>query len=447
MSNPYWNPEIETLSKGKLETRQIEDIRKVAQYVQANSELWQDKFAEHEIEFSDLEAIESISDFRETVPMLEKREIRERISRNDPYGGTLCLDTSTPGFRFSTSGTTGRPSFFMLSQTDMERAVENVSRCLWMNGLREGDGLHLPIYRWHSAGELFNRGGDNIGAPVYPTTYSDSDKDLSRNVEYARMFEPKAVEVTPIKLDTMISFAEENFEQPVGELLPWDILIASGDIIIDERKQHYQNEFGYETYEIGGTGELGYGAECSHHEGIHFFSDMYFLETVDPDTGDPIQSGELGELLITSLWQEATPYLRFSTGDIVTIQTEQCSCGRSHPRVTYRGRKSHTVKVAGSRIYPADVEPVLFRDDATFPATNFQLIRHAETNQELHVRTVYDATRTDSKSALRDRLIESLEDELAVPVRVELLEDASDLTYAQAGQKIVRVVDRTDGQK
>lgn len=446
MSRNYWNPEIETISKKDLHRLQETELRNQALYLHENAPLWQEKFAAAGLERAELAAIESIEDFQETVPVLDKQEIRDRMSRTDPYGGTLCVDPSTAGFRFSTSGTTGRPTFFMLTQSDMERAVENLSRCLWMNEVREGDDLHLPIYRWHSAGEQFNRAGDNIGAPVYPTTYSNADKDLFRNVEYARMFEPKAVEITPIKIDTLVSYAEEHYDEAVTELLPWKILIASGDVIIDERKQYYWDEYEYRIYEIGGTGEMGFGAECDAHDGIHFFGDMYYIETVDPETGEPTGSGELGELLITSLWQDGTPYLRFKTGDMVTIDRDTCDCGRVHPRVIYRGRKSHTVVVDGTRIYPADVESVLFREDATFPATDFQLVRHADDGDVLHVRTVYDTDAVHSADELRTRLTSLLEQELDVSVRVDLLEDADALTYAQAGQKIVRVVDEGDGQ-
>lgn len=443
MSRKYWNPTVETISKQELHRRQLDDLQEQAIYVYDNSDLWKDKFAAAGLVRDDLADIDSIEAFQETVPILDKQEIRDRMSKADPYGGTLCVDGATPGFRFSTSGTTGRPTFFMFTQDDMERAVENLSRCLWMNEVRDGDGLHLPIYRWHSAGELFNRAGDNVGAPVYPTTYSDTGKDLSRTVEYARMFEPNAVEVTPIKVDTMVSYAEKHFDEPVSEVLPWDVLLASGDVIIEERKQFYREEYGYETYELGGTGEMGYGSECREHDGIHFFGDMYFVETVDPDTGEPTPPGELGELLITSLWQDGTPYLRFKTGDMVTIDRSTCACGRAHPRVTYHGRKSHTVVVEGARIYPASVESVLFREEATFPATDFQLVRHADSEQ-LHVRTVYDVDAVDSADALSGRLTSTLETELDVPVRVDLLEDSSELTYVQAGQKIIRVVDETD---
>lgn len=446
MSQKYWNSTVETISKQELHKQQCRDLREQAIYVYQNSDLWRDKFEAAGLEREDLSAIDSIESFQNIVPVLDKQEIRDRMCQADPYGGTLCVDTSTPGFRFSTSGTTGRPSFFMFTQDDMKRGVENLSRCLWMNEVQAGDGLHLPIYRWHSAGELFNRAGDKIGAPVYTTTYSSTEKDLFRNTEYARMFEPKAVEVTPIKVDAMVSYAEEHFDEPVTDVLPWDVLIASGDVIIEERKQFYRDEYGYETYELGGTGEMGYGSECGERDGIHFFGDMYFVETVDPDTGEPTPSGEPGELLITSLWQDGTPYLRFKTGDMVTIDRSTCACGRAHPRVNYLGRKSHTVTVDGTRVYPASVESVLFREEATFPATDFQLVRHAADGDQLHVRTVYDADDADSADMLRKRLVSALEADIDVPVQVNLLDDASELTYAQAGQKIVRVVDNTDAE-
>ncbi|WP_254525868.1 hypothetical protein [Natrinema caseinilyticum] len=126
MPNYYWNPAAETIAKADLHRLQAAELREQAMYVLENASIWQDRCAVADVDRAELAAIESAEDFRETVPILDKRQIRDRLSAVDPYGGTLCVDPPTAGFRSSTSGTRRVATTYAVRHTSPDKPFREV---------------------------------------------------------------------------------------------------------------------------------------------------------------------------------------------------------------------------------------------------------------------------------------------------------------------------------
>jgi phenylacetate-CoA ligase len=162
------------------------------------------------------------------------------------------------------------------------------------------------------------------------------------------------------------------------------------------------------------------------------------LEAVEPAGGIPVAEGELGELVATSLDNQATPLVRFRSDDIIRMTRQPCGCGRTHARFWPVGRKGEETIVAGRSFVPMDIWRALEQVPETATAL-FQFVRPAREIDELKVRVGYDPAITSSVPDLRDRVSEAITAAVGVPPVLELLAEP-DLLARGRGGKLPRVV-------
>jgi len=140
-----------------------------------------------------------------------------------------------------------------------------------------------------------------------------------------------------------------------------------------------------EAFDIYGLSEVigpGVSVECPQHDGLHIFEDHFIPEIIDPETGEKLEEGKTGELVLTTLTREATPVLRFRTGDITSFKTEECSCGRTMGKMSrILGRADDMFKVRGVKIWPSTVEHALLRVEGA--SQNYQIILERPGNLDI----------------------------------------------------------------
>jgi phenylacetate-CoA ligase len=128
----------------------------------------------------------------------------------------------------------------------------------------------------------------------------------------------------------------------------------------DKIRERIEKELGIEAFDVYGLTELcgpGVSIECSEHNGLHIAEDHFIVETIDPDTGEPLLAGKEGELVFTSLTKTGMPMLRYRSRDISTIQTEKCKCGRTHARMMrVHGRSDDMLIIRGVNVFPSQIE-------------------------------------------------------------------------------------------
>jgi phenylacetate-CoA ligase len=164
-----------------------------------------------------------------------------------------------------------------------------------------------------------------------------------------------------------------------GEELP-DLKIGmfGAETFSESMKRKLSEGLGIETFDIYGMTESGgvgtLGLDCPDHSGIHVWEDHYIVEVIDPETKKPVEDGEQGELVITSLTREALPVVRFRTGDLTRINSrEQCACGRTHVKMApIAGRIDDMLIVKGVNFFPRQVEQVLMKIPGV--GSNYQII-------------------------------------------------------------------------
>jgi phenylacetate-CoA ligase len=122
--------------------------------------------------------------------------------------------------------------------------------------------------------------------------------------------------------------------------------------------------WGIEGFSCYGSMEMYSGAfDCPFHCGYHSHPDWLLLEIIDPETGEVQTDDQKGELVVTTLMREAIPVIRFRQGDITTIKTDKCQCGKTSPRImSIVGRTCHMLRLKGTLVYPQQIEDILLQE-------------------------------------------------------------------------------------
>jgi len=203
-----------------------------------------------------------------------------------------------------------------------------------------------------------------------------------------------------------------------------------------------------ENYGLSELYGPGVATECAEAtDGMHVWEDHFLVEVVDPDTGERVDDGERGELVLTGLQQEAVPVLRYRTGDVVERTTDTCDCGRTHARIRVVGRSDDLLVVRGVNVYPTEVESVLLEFDSLAPQYRIDVRRddHLDT---IEITAERDPNRQTATDADHDALESDLTDRLAgvlglTPDDVDVVPYGT-LERTEVG-KVKRVYDHREG--
>ena len=344
-----------------------------------------------------------------------------RDDTGDPYGGMSLLAADVPCDVHTSSGTTGAPTFLPITERDRSIFAESLARHLWAAGLRPGGvaSLSLALYLrpvWPMA-EAARR----IGARV---TFTDWP-DLPRVVQTFRYLKPDvhAFLSPPQAIGLRDELARLGLD-PKEVLGATRGFVWAGDALTPKSRRLVDEEWGSEAFELSGTGDLCFMMqECGHHDGLHMHDDLWFVEVVEPGTTVPVEEGERGEFLFTSLMDESLAFIRWRSEDIGTATTGRCACGRTNTRLDFLGRVGYRVRVKGRTVFPVEVQRVLEQWEEVDHGL-FQIVRTGPDMETLRLRVGTREGEISDPEGLRPRIETSLEDALQLPVRVEYVDAA-----------------------
>jgi phenylacetate-CoA ligase len=266
---------------------------------------------------------------------------------------------------------------------------------------------------------------------------------LQRNLYYAQQLKPDVIFAFPSTITRMEELAKSQGIDP-KEIIKYKIMLLGGELLTDTMRKRVEKEYGSEVFQFGGVGGDVYNnvVECTEHDGPHWQEDLWLIENLDPEKLEPLGTGERGNLVLTNLWNQAIPHLRFRTEDAFTFETERCGCGRTHMRGWQLGRVIDIVTVQQKPILPADVENIL-RETPETETAEYMVVRYATGSlDKLKVKTTYDTKKTKDPAELKVRLEKIISDRLGVPCELEFVSE-EEIKASQAKLKAVRVLDLT----
>ena len=294
------------------------------------------------------------------LPFTDKQELRETVTRDNPIGSHLCADPKELVRIYSTSGTTGRPSFIPLTAGDLDNWVTGSARSYAASGIERGQ----RIVSTYSAGPFVAGAAlasfDRIGLCHIPVGTGNTDRLVSAIEQLA----PEAAVLTP-------SYAAYVIEWAAGHEVDLRASSVERVLVAGEPgggepafRASLEEGWGATVTEAMGIGDVGISlwGECEAQDGMHLGArDFVHPELIDPDTGAAIElaDGATGELVLTHLRHRAAPLLRFRTRDHVVVRMSACPCGRTGPRVRCVGRTDDMLIVRGVNVFPSAVREVV----------------------------------------------------------------------------------------
>jgi Coenzyme F390 synthetase len=343
----YWNQKIETMPRSDIQKLQLQKLKEQAKYCYENSSFYRKKFDAVGLKPEDIKTLSDIT----KIPFTVKNDLKECY----PLG----MVTTKPGEIVeihASSGTTGNPIVGAYTKGDLEVWSELMARCMYTTGARPQDIFHVAYgYGLFTGGLGMHYGVQKLGARVVPASGGNTE----RQIKLMKDLNATVLACTP-------SFAVYLAETMVKEGIDprKDLKLKRGifgaEPWSNKIRERIEAETGLEAYDIYGLTELcgpGVSIECEEHSGLHVWEDHFIVETIDPDTGEPVPAGEEGELVFTTLTKKGMPMLRYRTRDISKLTTEVCKCGRTHTRMMrVTGRSDDMLIIRGVNVFPSQVE-------------------------------------------------------------------------------------------
>ena len=296
------------------------------------------------------------------LPLTEKDELRETVSPDDPIGAHLCATPDEIVRIYSTSGTTGTPSYIPLTAGDLENWIAGSARSYAASGVTAGQ----RIVSTYNAGPFVAGAAlasfDRIGLCHIPVGTGNTGR-LVRAIELLR---PEAAVLTPSYAAHLVEWAAERGISLAASSV--ERVLVAGEPGGGEPafRATLENGWGASVTEAMGIGDIGVSlwGECEEQDGMHLGArDFVHAELLDPESGDARAladaDGDSGELVLTHLRHRAAPLLRFRTRDHVEVRSGPCACGRTSPRIRCVGRTDDMLIVRGVNVFPTAVREVV----------------------------------------------------------------------------------------
>ncbi|KGF66868.1 hypothetical protein LL06_25695 [Hoeflea sp. BAL378] len=418
-SGVTWSRE-ETLSPQEIETLHLDLLKRQLDYVWNNSRHYREKFASAGIAPGDLVRLADLGRF----PFTEKDDIRASLAAHPPLGLHLCAEEDAIVQLQASSGTTGKPSYFAYTASDLDMVCETTARCFHAAGFRPGQRiLHaFSMSRGFVGGLPMAQTMAYMGLQVLPI---GAESGVERILQVMSDLRPSGIIGAPSFIAYLGEKAQEVLGRPASDLGLRHILVGSepggGD---PATRAHIEGLWGARVREMYGMSDLAnsFFAEGDIPDGMHFLGQGHIhAELIDPASGAvlPQEPGVEGELVYTSLTRQAMPLVRFRSRDQVRVLGNDALNGRQSMRIRVMGRTDDMLICRGINLYPGAVQDIInsmkpqttgrFRIIADFPG-------HA-TNKPLNLKVETPLT-GDGAGDLVSRLEKTIKELSGVRVRV-----------------------------
>ena len=427
----YWDPENECMNREDLEQLQLERLEATLNRVYLNVPFYHRKFKELDI---DPESIRALADIRK-LPFTTKNDLRD----NYPYG-LFAVPLREVVRIHASSGTTGMSTVVGYTKNDIKTWSNLVARVLTAGGVTKDDVVQIAFgYSLFTGGFGLHYGAERIGASVIPI----SSGNTARQIKIMQDFKTTALVCTPsyalLIADTIhemgININSLSLKYGLFGAEPWS----------EKMRQEIQDKLkiiatdSYGLSEVMGPGVAG---ECMERNGLHINEDHFLVEIIDPKTLEPMPTGMVGELVITTLTKEAFPVIRFRTRDLTRLITEPCPCGRKTLRMQrVMGRTDDMLIIRGVNVFPLQIENVLMSIEGTEPHYQIVVDRKGALDDVTVMVEVSESIFFDEmkkQHELIETIKKRLSSELNISVNVKLVEKKS---LERTDGKAKRVID------
>jgi phenylacetate-CoA ligase len=340
---------IPKLSEKELQELQLEGLRWTVKHAYENSEFYRKKLQEAGVKPDEIRSLEDIG----KLPFTTAQDLRDGYPfplRSVPFEQIVRIHAS--------SGTTGKRKVLCYTQKDIDDWADMMARCFEVAGVTPLDRVQIAVgYGVWTAGVGFQLGCERLGAMAIPIGPGNLDMQCQFLVDFQTT-------VICCTASMALLLAEEIDRRGLRESISLKRVIMGSERSSEAMRKRIKELSGAEhVFDITGLTELygpGAGIDCEFHRGIHYWSDYYILEILNPQTLKPVPPGEVGEMVVTTLRKEAAPLIRYRTRDLTRLIPEKCPCGMVfplHDRIL--GRSDDMFIIRGVNVYPSHIDEIL----------------------------------------------------------------------------------------
>ena len=369
---------IEKSSVDELRSLQLKRLKATLHHAYAYSPVYRAKFDAVGIHPDDCKSLADLSKF----PFTAKSDLRDSY----PFG-MFAVPQSQVVRIHASSGTTGKPTVVGYTANDVAMWAECVARSIRAAGARPADKVHISYgYGLFTGGLGAHYGAEHLGLTVIPFGGGQTE----RQVQLLKDFAPDIIMVTPSYMLALADEFERQGLSPIESSLR--IGIFGAEPWTNDMRLAIEKRMGIDAVDIYGLSEVigpGVASECAEtKDGPTIWEDHFYPEIIDPQTGDVLPDGELGELVFTSLTKEALPIIRYRTRDLTRLLPGTARTMRRMEKIT--GRSDDMMIVRGVNVFPTQIEELILRQSAL--SAHYQCILQKE--GPLDTLTVKVETRT-----------------------------------------------------
>jgi phenylacetate-CoA ligase len=426
-----WNEKIECASRDEMSAIQSERLVKTVSRVYHNIPSYRAKMQEKGLVPGDIKSIEDIS----KLPFTIKSDLRD----NYPFG-MFTVPMSEIVRVHASSGTTGQPTVVGYTRNDLNMWAEVVTRTLAMAGVTRDDIVQIAYgYGLFTGGLGMHYGTENLGATVIPISGGNTQKQI----QLMQDFGTSVIACTPSYALFLAEVMKDMNIEP--ESLKLRVGIFGAEPWSENMRKEIESKLKIKAIDIYGLSEVvgpGVSCECEHQAGMHVNEDHFIPEIIHPETLEPMEKGEIGELVFTTVTKEGIPIIRYRTRDLTRLIYDKCACGRTLVRMEKcMGRSDDMLIIRGVNVFPSQIESVLLEMSETEP--HYLLIVERKGTLDIlklmvEVQEQFFSDEVRVLEDLKKKITHNLQSTLGISVDVKLVEPR---TIERTAGKAKRVID------
>ncbi len=417
---------IETASRDEISALQLQRMKWSLRHAYDNVPFYKESFDKAGVHPDDLTSLSDLAKFPFTV----KQDLRD----NYPFG-LFAVPRQQIARIHASSGTTGQPTVVGYTKNDLDMWASVVGRSLRASGLRPGDVLHNAYgYGLFTGGLGIHGGAEQMGLTVVPV----SGGMTQRQVRVIEDFGATGITVTPsYALSILDEYAKQGLDPRKS---PLKVGIFGAEPWTNAMRLEIEDAFDMHAVDIYGLSEVigpGVANECVEtKDGLHIWEDHFYPEVIDPETGEVLPDGELGELVFTSLSKEAFPIIRYRTRDLTRLMPGTARSMRRMEKVT--GRSDDMIILRGVNVFPTQIEEQLMTVEGLAPHFQIELARPDRMDEmTVHVELSDGASVDIVETAAKD-LKGKVKSNVGISIKVNVAEPGK---VVRSEGKAVRIID------
>lgn len=414
----------------ELQKLQSERLKEQVKHVYENVAPYRKKMDEMGVKPEDINGIEDLH----KLPFITKDDLRDEY----PYGYVAVPLDECVRIQ-STSGTTGRRVVAFYTKEDIEVWEDCCARAIVAAGGSNKDVCHVCYgYGLFTGGPGLNGGSHKVGCLTLPMSSGNTERQL----QFMEDLGSTIICCTP---SYALNLGEAIKEKGIKDKIKLKAGIFGAEPWTEEMRHDIEDALGIKAYDIYGLTEIsgpGVSFECEAQAGMHIQEDHFIAEIIDPDTGEVLPEGSVGELVFSCITKKAFPLLRYRTRDLCILTREKCSCGRTHVRMKKpTGRSDDMMVIKGVNVWPSQIETVILNQGYQ---ANYQIVVDRINNKdriELQVELTPEMA-ADPKLNVKKKESEiksGLKSMLGIGVDVSVVQPK---TIVRSEGKAVRVIDK-----